>query len=82
MNKEYAIEILSFELTKCTALSNPDLKDAIRLGIEALYMCKRAKEFAWPHWPKFLKGETELNMPSFSFKQKPGQLKDGKNRPL
>lgn len=59
MNSDKAIEILSQGLSADTWKLEPDLKDAIKLGIEAL---KRHKEMSAlvPAMPyPFLPGETE-----------------------
>lgn len=58
MKLDKAKEILSLECTKCTASTDPDLKDALHLGIEAISMVQRARDFKWNRWPGRLPGET------------------------
>lgn len=58
MDKLEAIEELEQELTLCSELSDPDLKDALLLAIEALKRCIALEQttISWATRP--LPGET------------------------
>ena len=58
MTIDKAIEILREECIHAPVLSNPDLKDAMHLGIEAMNLLKKIRVLPTYRYKFFLPGET------------------------